>query len=547
MNTFKQDCLSLELVEATPPLRAEDVDLPEDDIDIFTQYDEPSAPVPLQPWPEPEEFRSELLPVPSFPTDIIPDPLRLWISDVAWRIQCPIEGVAIAAILSAGAIIGTSCAIRPKANDDWTVVPNLWGTLIGRPSMIAKSPALKEATLPLRRLEAKAMNDYEEAKRSYETDQSIYKLQQDNIKSAARSKKGESDFSAIKDQLLSLQEPSRPVWKRFQTNDTTIEKMNELLKENPRGILVFRDELMGWLASLDKEGHETDRAYYLEGWSGDSPKTDDRIGRGTTRADNVCISVLGGIQPAKLESYLYKSLYGQDNDGLLQRFQLMVYPNEPDWQSVDQRPDNVAKKRAMAIFEALAETDFRQLGAVQGDDDKFPHLHFAPDAQPLFSAWLTDLMKNKLKSETNPMMQEHLGKYRSLLPSLALIFHLIELVDSKESGPVTQRSFTLAEKWSVILEAHARRVYGLAGNLATRAAAVLSDKIKKGELQDGFTARDVYRNQWRLLTEPETVKSACDELVDAGWLRAQATQPDFQQKAKIGYVINPKVKRSQES
>ena len=52
-------------------------------------------------------------------------------------------------------VVGRKVAIRPKRRDDWTVVPNLWGTIIGRPGTL-KSPALQEALRPLSLLEKAA-------------------------------------------------------------------------------------------------------------------------------------------------------------------------------------------------------------------------------------------------------------------------------------------------------------------------------------------------------------------------------------------------------
>jgi len=47
--------------------------------------------------------------------------------------QCPIDFVAVAAVTMLGSVIGTGCAIRPKQKDDWVVVPNIWGAVVGRP------------------------------------------------------------------------------------------------------------------------------------------------------------------------------------------------------------------------------------------------------------------------------------------------------------------------------------------------------------------------------------------------------------------------------
>ena len=49
-----------------------------------------------------------------------------------------------------------------------------------------------------------------------------------------------------------------------------MEKPGELLRDNPTGLLVLRDELVGFIASWDKEGREGKRAFYLETWNGNS-------------------------------------------------------------------------------------------------------------------------------------------------------------------------------------------------------------------------------------------------------------------------------------
>jgi len=41
---------------------------------------------------------------------------------------------------------------------------------------------------------------------------------------------------------------------------------------------------------------------------------------------NLCLSVFGGIQPELLARYLSGIASAQDNDGRIQRFQVLVYP-----------------------------------------------------------------------------------------------------------------------------------------------------------------------------------------------------------------------------
>jgi hypothetical protein len=135
-------------------------------------------------------------------------------------------------------------------------------------------------------------------------------------------------------------------------------------------------------------------------------------------------------------------------------------------------------------------------------------------------------------------MVEHLSKYRSLMPSLALIIHLVDVADGTAQGPVRLLAAQKAAAWCEYLESHARRIYGMGGRAELKAAQALAEKIEAGEVVDGFTPRDVYRNQWTSLTTKELVKKATDELMAAGWLRTEKIRTGG--RPSVVFRINPK-------
>ncbi len=94
------------------------------------------------------------------PPELIPEPLRPWLLDSAERMQVPLDFVAAPAVVALAGVIGRSVGIRPKRHDDWLVIPNLWGEVIGRPG-IQQTPAVAEATRPLRRLAYQAQEAFE--------------------------------------------------------------------------------------------------------------------------------------------------------------------------------------------------------------------------------------------------------------------------------------------------------------------------------------------------------------------------------------------------
>ena len=130
------------------------------------------------------------------------------------------------------------------------------------------------------------------------------------------------------------------------------------------------------------------------------------------------------------------------------------------------------------------------------------------------------------------------------MPSLALQFHLIDIADGMSSSPVSLPAAQMAAAWCEYLESHARRIYGMAEDITARAAGILANRIRAGKLDNNFTAREVQRKSWELLTEKEVVNGAIQDLVEANWLREIkfAVTPKGG-RAKVMYEINPQIKK----
>ena len=499
-------------------------------------------------WLTPKEIKAELLPVDKLKPKLIPEPLRDWLEDIAHRMQVPLDFSASACVVMLSSIIGTRLSIRPKKSDSWRVIPNLWGSLIQRPSQL-KSPPVQEVFRVLDKLEAESFKQNEDAEKTYQNENRKFEMKQkiyeDNLRKAMK-KGDEYEVGSAENELeiLESEPPEKPTTRRYQTQDATPEKLQDLLSENPQGILVFRDELNGFLMSLEKEGHETARAFYLEGWNGGGSFTLDRITRGTVRSNLICISLFGTTQPAKIIPHIRKAKSETGNDGMLQRFQIAVYPEAVKWNYIDKTPNLSAHSRALKLIRRLTEMDFREHDSVMSESDGIPYMKFSTEAQELFESWIKDLETNKLNNlDESPSLLEHFGKYRSLMPSLALIFHFLGIADSKRSDNVSLQAAQQAAQWCEYLEKHARRIYGMAEDITARAAGSLSKKIKNGNLEDNFTAREVHRKGWELLTEIETVNAALTDLVEANWLREIPILPTEKGGRKtMNYQINPEIK-----
>lgn len=475
----------------------------------------------------------DLPPVPELDLALLPEAIRPWIADISERMQIAPDIPAIGVITALSAAIGRRVQIMPKAHDDWTVVPNLWGMVVAPPGYM-KSPALSSVMAPMHKLEQEANHEHDAAMAAWAMEDGRVQMINTATKAAVAAKLKKDPSGEVG----GLQpQPEQPIPRRYVVNNFSLEALGEVLIGNPDGVLAYNDELYGLLKMIDQPGREELHSFMLSAWNGDGSFTFDRIKRGCRYLKYVCVSVLGGIQPGRLEEYIRGAARGGSGDsGFVQRFQLLTWPDQREsWKQVDREPDRAAQQAAYLVFERMVGQSPFCIFETNGSPDV---RRFDDGAQIVFNEWMES---NELlvRGETlPPVMRSHLSKYRSLVPSLALIFAVADGVE----GAIPVQYVRQAVGWAEYLRPHAERAFSCATRPDTRHARALLAKIKSGAVVDNFKPFDVYWKGWSLLDNSSSVAMATTVLCDFGYLlEVKTSASPAGGRPSVTYRINPNV------
>lgn len=460
-------------------------------------------------WGDIEPIASTLPSVQPFDPQLLPAELRNYVLDVAERQQAAPDYVAVTALCGLAAIVGNRVRIAPKQHDDWEVVPNLWGAIVGRPSA-KKTPAINKALAPVYKLEEWMRETWQAELEGIKVSSVLSVLDQKELKKRAEKalKGGDRDGARqILEDIATEGEAEEPACPRVVVNDATVEKLGELLNENPRGLLLIRDELPGLLARLDREEYQSERAFYLEAYNGDGRFTYDRIGRGTVHIKTCTLSLVGGVQPSKIAPIIRSAITGIGNDGLVQRLQLAVWPdNLPVWRWVDRPPHLGAREAYEGVFQTLHELAWTT--------DNPLVMRFSPAAQDRFRDWSEDVETEARSGKLSGVMESHLLKMPKTVASLALLFELV----SGGRFDVGEESIAMALRWYSYLRTHANRLYAAAATSIEEGAKLIIER--RDQVPTEFAARDVRRKNWGGLgDDADAAQAAIDLLVSSNHCR----------------------------
>jgi hypothetical protein len=425
---------------------------------------------------------------PPFPTNAVPSSIIDWIEDEAAGRAAPADYVYSSLLASGSAWLGN--ARRVQASGAWIEQPHLWFMNIGAPSS-GKTPA--QTVFP-------------EISRELEKIERIPYL----AKRVAYLKRKEN-----KELAEGEQPPPEP---RVIVSDITTEKIAPILADNPKGILVYRDELSGWIGSFDayRKGSNKDLNFFLEGYNG-GPYTVDRVKNPEpVHIPYNSLAIFGGIQPDRVRGVL-----GGENSGFVARF-LLIWPEHPPYQPLKKDPDAL-KRRARLLSAAT-----RLHGLTMNDGAEFepvPHcvaLH--RDALALFEKYRERIHDDAIRAREP--LQGWIGKNGGRVLRLALVMHHLEWAMGDEGTPPTEigeESMSTAIVYLDYAEKMFERVVGgVTASVEEEDAAALARHIRTTGMkalretgQDGVGRIKGLRG----LRDAKRRKAVLTALAERGWIR----------------------------
>ena len=435
-------------------------------------------------WGEPSDVWMDETNPPDLPPGVVPAIIEAAARDDARRLGIEPGASAAARIVALGSLVPAGNQMQMRQHDTgWTVRPVLWMGLFGDPGK-NKSATLQYAMAPITEVQSQWASQYAQEKRAYDAKHPPAV----KVKKARKVETAEVAAEGPAEVVQPDFDEPEPILRRKRVEDATTEKLADLLSKNPDGLFYFNDELAGLFGGMDayRAKGGKDRSTWLKFKDGADILV-DRMGQDSIYVPVGAVSVLGGMQPDKIQP-LKAALSA---DGMLQRF-LPIILKRPD-AGEDVAPDREIADMVRQVAQCLVDSGpgKRFRFTIEGDKERrqleaFVKREMAlPKASASFAQWL-----EKLPNE--------FGR-------LALVFHFVEWYARPaaclgiDDGPPELVSGETARRARRFLEAfahpHAAVFYNYvlgASQIEDHARWVAGFIVARG--MAAITERDVYKN-----------------------------------------------------
>jgi hypothetical protein len=375
-----------------------------------------------------------------FPVDALPRATRRLVREAAASIGCPAALIGVPVLVTLASAIGNSRILNLKGG--WEEGATIYAASVAPPGA-KKTPAYKEAIRPATNVQAKSYRDYQQKLRLYEEEQEGF------------------------------HDSEPPTLHRTWVGDITVEALTSVLASNKRGVLVVRDELSGWVRSMNQyKAKGADRQFYLEAW-GNSPYSVDRKGaQEPIFLERPFTCLYGTIQPEVLSELDI----GRD-DGLLDRFLFAC----PAYQPIGWTEHEISEEAREGYHRQYVSLRELEMGLDEYDNPCPKRVRFSPDAKAVVAQLVDELVTETEQPGFPRRLQGPWAKMAGYLARLSLILALCRTVDDGDSERVESSDVLMATVLLDYFKHQAQRIYvGLYGEdpddrLAADVAAFLQE------------------------------------------------------------------------
>lgn len=255
---------------------------------------------------------------PSFPLDIFPGTILNIIESLNEYENYNIDFTAASFLTVFAAAMGNTWSVRFMTG--WVSRPIIYMVLVGSPSC-GKTPPLQQAVTPLLKLDGEYDHIY--------------------CKEMAAYRRWERMSARQREKQSLPEEMNLPQRKCHVVVDSTVEALIGALRDNPKGVLIYKDEIDSLLSNFNRY-NGSDEGYFLSLFSGTPFKYSRKSNNEHIFLSNPYCSIIGSTQPGRLsEQFGGKRMMS----GFSSRF-LKVYPEireMPSWNDTAM-PDGILEE-----------------------------------------------------------------------------------------------------------------------------------------------------------------------------------------------------------
>ena len=410
---------------------------------------------------------------PSFPLEIFPKAIRDIIEALEEYENYNVDFTSASFLTVFAAAMGNTWSVRFMTG--WVSRPIIYMVLVGSPSC-GKTPPLQQAVAPLLKLDG----EYD----------MIYCKEMETYRRWER-------MSAKQRERHSLPEEMKmPQRKCHVVVDSTVEALIGALRDNPRGVLIYKDEIDSLLSNFNRY-NGSDEGYFLSLFSGTPFKYSRKSNNEHIFLANPYCSIIGTTQPGRLgEQFGGKRMM----NGFSSRF-LKVYPEidkMPSWNDTAM-PDGVLEEWERIIRKVVTATPSTD----QEGKATSIELLFSQEAKLRVIQW-KDEVNNKAYAETDSDAVRALcGKLETYLVRFCLVIQIMHCICG-ESGMDKIEPGT-AELAIRLTEYFRNMESRIAPEIET---GILDNRFTEllGNLRDSFTTAEAVREALQLGISESSVK-----------------------------------------